>query len=139
MAPAAAVCSTMVQKQSQEPKQVVSGKRRLTLDSWVSQPSHEAVRASSGSSSGSSCTTQKGSSLDKTLTLVTGDDEACSRVSACVTPKSKKHRIPVVDVDLCPPAPKKPRSIGRIQVVCALKFEISNFYQKLSVSPKYFC
>jgi hypothetical protein len=45
----------------------------------------------------------------------------------CMTPKAKKHRIPVVDVDLCPGAPKKPRRCNGS----------SNFIQKLSFTPNY--
>ncbi|XP_024362929.1 uncharacterized protein [Physcomitrium patens] len=143
MAPPAAVCSAMVQKESQESKAAVAGKKRMALDSWVSQPTtQEAMRASSSSSkSESSCTTQKGVSLEKARALdeaLAGEgEEACLQMSAFVTPKSRKHRVPVVDIDHCPPAPKKPRAVSRMQVVCALKFESTNFFQKLNASPNY--
>lgn len=79
-------------------------------------------------SSFSSCTTQKDSSKEE-------DDEEEEEVqSVCVTPKSKKHRIPVVDIDLCPPAPKKPR-----RLTCSSERGASNFLQKLSFSRTFLC
>jgi hypothetical protein len=41
--------------------------------------------------------------------------------SGCETPKATEHRIPDVDIDFCPPAPKKPRSMGRFGLVCAIE------------------
>lgn len=87
-------------------------------ESWIckEQP------ASSSTSSFSSCTTQK----DHTpVPAPATEDEEVQ--SVCVTPKAKKHRIPLVDVDLCPPAPKKPRRLS----------SKSNFLPKLRFSPGY--
>jgi len=133
-------------KQSEEPL----GRKRSrsasdSLDTWLCEPttieSKEVQRPASSTSSFSSCTTQKDS---KTLSLEVlvnkeGDEEeeeeeVLSRESVCVTPKAKKYRIPVVDVDLCPPAPKKAR---RLTVACSRGRERSKFLQKLSFSASF--
>ncbi|KAG0599923.1 hypothetical protein M758_12G188000 [Ceratodon purpureus] len=141
MASAAAMCRSVLRSQSQAPLEMGSGKRCLSLDGWVCQPSGRPVStASSTSSSGSSCTTEKGMSHAKSLALDVScneEEEACSREVRCETPKSKKHRIPVVDVDLCPPAPKKPRASGRLSVLCSAEREGSNLFHKLGFSPSY--
>lgn len=112
----------MLQTQSPEPMEVGSGRRRLSLDSWVCLPILRPVRTASSASSqvsstGSSCaTTQKDLPQAKTLALdvaFTGEDETLTRESGCETPKSKEHRIPDVDVGFCPPAPRKPRAMAR--------------------------
>lgn len=121
MAPTTAGCCPMLQTQSLEPIEVGSGRRRLSLDSWVCLPILRPVRTASSTSSqlsstGSSCTTQKDLPPAKTLTLdvtFTGEDDALTRESGCETPKSKEHRIPDVDVGFCPPAPRKPRAMAR--------------------------
>jgi len=121
-----------------------SRKASEALDSWVCEPTTTEKelqqRPASSTSSFSSCTTQKDS---KTLTLDVSEkeeeeeedgEEVLSRESVCVTPKAKKHRIPAVDVDLCPPAPKKAR---RLTVACASERERSKFLQRLSFSTGY--
>lgn len=125
MAPTTAGCCPMLQTQSLEPMEMGSGRRRLSLDSWVCLPILRPVRTASSTSSqmsstGSSCTTLKTQDLPqaKTQTLAldvtfTGEDEALTRESGCETPKSKEHRIPDVDVGFCPPAPRKPRAMAR--------------------------
>lgn len=134
-------------KQSEEP--LVRKRSRTasdSLDTWLCEPttieSKEVQRPASSNSSFSSCTTQKDS---KTLSLEVlenkegggeeeEEDEVLSRESVCVTPKAKKYRIPVVDVDICPPAPKKAR---RLTVVCSRGRERSKFLQKLSFSASF--
>ena len=147
MAPASAVAhSSVLQKQSKKGLENEPGRGRMSLDSWVCQPSARPVRTATGTSpqfsfSASSCTGQNNAFRCKTtltLDLSFNDvDEACTRESGCETPKSKKHKIPVVDVDRCPPAPKKARARGRLSVVCAVERERSNLLQKLGFSPGY--
>lgn len=61
--------------------------------------------------------------------------------SDCETPKATEHRIPDVDIDFCPPAPKKPRSMGRFALVCAIQCDkpefVSNPSLKMQASPCY--
>nr|PNR50121.1 hypothetical protein PHYPA_012018 [Physcomitrium patens] len=122
MAPTTAGCCQLLQAPSHEPIEMESGRRRLTLDSWVCLPMLRPVRTTSSiaaqlsSPAPSSCTTQKDLSLAKPMTLdvsFIGVDETLSRESCCETPKSKEHRIPEVDVTFCPPAPRKPRAMAR--------------------------
>lgn len=117
MSPTTSGCCQVLKNQPQKlPMEVGSGRRRLSLDSWVCLPILRPVRTASSSSSESSCTTQKELSHTKSLTLdvsITGEDEAFSKESGCETPKSKEHRIPEVDISFCPPAPRKPRAMAR--------------------------
>lgn len=108
--------------------------RRLSLDTWISMP----VR-SSGLVSEGPCTPEKALSHAKsTLTESSSGEEECfSRGAACETPQSTQHRIPDVDIDLCPPAPKKPRGMRRLVFTCATECEDANARQKLGLSPGY--
>lgn len=112
----------MVHTQSLEPIEMGSGRRRLSLDSWVCLPMLWPVRTSTStsqvSSSGSSCATLKDLPHVKALSLDVGEEKAAAAAgtqleSGCETPKSKEHRIPDVDVGFCPPAPRKPRAMAR--------------------------
>lgn len=130
-------CCQRLQNQSQKlPMEVGSGRRRLSLDSWVCLPILRPVRTTPTSSSESSCTAPKDLSLVKTLALdvtFTGEDEALSKESGCETPKSKEHRIPEVDISFCPPAPRKPRATARRRRVQPTSFfNTSDFENFLS-------
>ncbi|XP_024381809.1 uncharacterized protein [Physcomitrium patens] len=134
------------------------GKRRVTLDSWECQlPNLRPVctRGRSLMVPGSSCTTQQSASRTKsslTLDLSLMSDRAEEEEkedgdvfnveeSDCETPKATEHRIPDVDIDFCPPAPKKPRSMGRFALVCAIQCDkpefVSNPSLKMQASPCY--
>lgn len=137
MAPSVSLCRARLPTQPL----VEALEKPVYTDTWLCQPMRSPV--SSPSSSGSSCTTQKTSvALDASPKQEEEEPEVLSRrASVCATPKSKKHRIPVVDVDLCPPAPKKARARGAgrlLSAACSTERDSSsNFLKKLSFSPSY--
>lgn len=102
------------------PEVTGSGRRRLSLETWVCLPILRPVRTSSSSSSGSSCVTTS-KVVEKETSKVVVDEvvvvsamaEDLEVAGGCETPKSKEHRIPDVDVTFCPPAPRKPRAMAR--------------------------
>lgn len=117
MAPAT-VCP-MLQASSLEPLEMGTGRRRLSLDSWVCLPILWPVRTPGSSGSSTTTTPQKEFSHAKALTVDVTVEEKLAAItgtqleSGCETPKSKEHRIPDVDVGFCPPAPRKPRAMAR--------------------------
>jgi hypothetical protein len=134
MAAAATMCRSV------GPLEMRSGTRCVALDGWACQPSARCPvsAASAASSSGSSCTTEKGvPPPSEALAALDDADEACSRESRCVTPTSKEHRIPLVDVAACPPAPKKPRAHARLSFLRSADRDAPNLLQKLGFSPGY--
>jgi hypothetical protein len=142
MAPTSAVAhASVLGKRAQKPQlEKEGGRGRVSLDGWVCQPGGKRpdVRAAATSArpqfSFAASHTKTALRLD--VSFKEGDG-ACARESGCETPKSDKHRIPVVDVDACPPAPKKPRARGRMSILCSLEREGSNLLQKLGYSPGY--
>ncbi|KAG0621670.1 hypothetical protein M758_3G039200 [Ceratodon purpureus] len=122
---------------------------RLSLvDAWVSLPSLRPVRTGSnvttGSMSGSSGTprtsTPRALYVKSSLSLdvsFSGETEEvdCPREVGCETPKSTDHRIPDVDVDFCPPAPKKARGMSRMALACATECENPSMSQDMGISP----
>lgn len=74
------------------------------------------------------------SSLTLDLSFLSGGEDAFnSEESGCETPKSEEHRIPDVDIDFCPPAPKKPRSMRRSALICAIECESSDVVSKANL------
>lgn len=160
MAPTTAGCCPILQTLTHEPMETGgSGRRRLSLDSWVCLPLLRPVRTvshhqamSQQSSAASCCPKQDGMSAASTMSLdisFTGgagagesDEGGFARESGggCETPKAKEHRIPDVDVGFCPPAPRKPRAMARRRRVQptsffhAPDFEIFLSQAKLQVS-----
>lgn len=129
-----AMASTMLRSQSQEMTEMGCGKsRRLSLDTWVAMPVRESGLVSEGP-----CTPEKALSHAKSaLTASSSGEEYFVRGAACATPTSTQHRIPDVDIDFCPPAPKKPRGVRRLVFTCSTECENANARQKLSLSPGY--
>lgn len=144
MAPTVAICRSSLGTQSRETTGYA--KRSVASGIRVCQPT--AMPSMSGGLS--SCATQKkgsfhaksAASLDVALdaSLKKEEQEAVvAAVSVCETPKARKNRIPVVDVDLCPPAPKKARPAHSrlLPGACSSERERSNFHQKLNFSRSY--
>lgn len=145
MAPTVAICRSSSKAQSRE--SMGYAKRSVASSGiWVCQPT--AMPPMSGALS--SCATRKKGSfhaksaapLNVALDSSLKEEEqeaAVAAVSVCETPKAKKHRIPAVDVDLCPPAPKKARRAhsGLLPGACSSERERSNFLQKLNFSRSY--
>lgn len=149
MAPTSVSRFQILQTQPHESIEAGSGRRRLSLDSWVCLPIPRPVLTTSSTASQlsltdtSSCTTQKDLPHSKPATSdmpLSGDDEAVTRESGCETPKSGEHRIPDVDVTFCPPAPRKPRAMSRRRRVQPTSFfsapDFENFlsHRKVQVS-----
>lgn len=143
------MASTMVHTQS--PKAMESlgfgspfGRRsRLSLvDVWVSLPSLRPVRTvtttttttTAASFTGSSGT-PKGSQCCA-LSLEISECEELTRDAGCETPKDTDHQIPDVDVEICPPAPKKARGVSRMAMACSSAYEKPS-QQDLGLSPCY--
>lgn len=117
---------------------------RLSLvDAWVSLPSLRPVRTgssvASGSFSGSAASPRRTpralyvkSSLSPEAAAFSGEVE---EEVGCETPKSTDHRIPDVDVEICPPAPKKARGMSRMALACASEWENPSVGQDLGLSP----
>lgn len=135
------MASTMVHSQSPKAYENLGfgspfgGRRsRLSLvDSWVSLPSLRPVRtasssiSSSGTPSKASSHHSRASSLDISESIVV--------VEECETPKG--HKIPDVDVENCPPAPKKARGMSRMSLACSSAYESSGSNHDLCLSPCY--
>lgn len=118
-----------------------SGPRCVALDGWACQPSARCP-VSAASAASCSCPTEKGVPLPvplppEAVAALDDADEACSREPRCVTPTSKKHRIPPVDVAACPPAPKKPRAHGRLSFLRSADRDAPSLLHKLGFSPGY--
>ena len=129
------MASTVLRSESQEMECVKS--RRLSLDTWVSMP----VRISRDDMvSEWPCTPERALSTHAKSTLAessSGEEKYFIREAGCETPRSTRHRIPEVDVDMCPPAPKKPRGMRRLVFACATECEDGDARKKLSMSPGY--
>lgn len=126
------------------------GQGHVSLDTWECQlPKHRPVRTATSSSKvrGGSRTTSKSVSISKSslsldMSLLRENEPAHEDAGelGCETPKSNEHRIPAVDIDACPPAPKKPRGMGRLVLACATECENSDIRQPdlgLQLSPCY--
>lgn len=147
-----AMASTMLFSQSAQEsmKSMGLGQGHVSLDTWECQlPKHRPVRTATSSSKvrGGSRTTSKSVSISKSslsldMSLLRENEPAHEDAGelGCETPKSNEHRIPAVDIDACPPAPKKPRGMGRLVLACATECENSDIRQPdlgLQLSPCY--
>lgn len=156
MAPTVAICRS-ASLGSQPRETAVYSKRNVASGIWVCQPSampplsNVLCRSASFKKGGfyvpspALDVTPDGSPALEEVTEVVGvvDEEGaceCAALPICETPKAKKYRIPVVDVEMCPPAPKKARPThSRLPVACSSERERSSFLQKLSFSRSYLC
>ncbi|XP_073386885.1 uncharacterized protein [Physcomitrium patens] len=85
--------------------------------------SSSKVRGGSRTTSKSVSISKSSLSLDMSLFRENEPAHEDAGELGCETPKSNEHRIPAVDIDACPPAPKKPRGMGRLALACATECE----------------
>lgn len=124
--------SAMASAMSQATMEIGSRKsRRLSLDTWASVLARSNDLISEGP-----CTPEKAFSHATSVTASFGGAVGDSAQRAgCETPKSTQFKIPAVDVDICPPAPKKLRGMRRLVFSCATECENAD---RLGLSPGYF-
>lgn len=128
--------SSMLSTQDEKSMEVGFGRSRQSLEGWVRMAALRSVRAPLR---GFSYKKQKDySSVVEKLEIVapSAEDEE-SREFGCETPKSVDHMIPAVEIDLCPPAPKKPRGVGRLALACSVASEDHGTCQELRLAPCY--
>lgn len=126
----------MLSTQGEESVEMGFGRNRQSLETWSRISNLRPVRTSLP---GNACKKPKDFSAVKKLTLdgSLSVEEDAMKGSGCETPKSNEHRIPYVNVDFCPPAPKKPRGRSRLALACALESQDASMGQDLSLAPCY--
>lgn len=125
------MASTMVHTQSPKAMENLgfgspfgsSRRSRLSLvDTWVSLPTLRPVRTAATtittSVTGSSGTPKSTVKSSLSLDIPTLGEDFVREVG-CETPKDIDHKIPDVDVEICPPAPKKARGMSRMALACS--------------------